>query len=133
MGNVTGFQRPYTFRQNATYKTVGLDQAVTYKVGAVREVEVPENDNLKPAGVVTYQQEVTDGATVAVQLDRIAEVEAEGAVQAGQDLIVAAGGKVKAVSALSAGTLANVIGEAQNNAVDGQMVQVLIRPKSYKV
>lgn len=133
-GNVTGFQRPFTFRANATYQTVGMQQAVVYKQGgADREVEVPETDNLRPVGVVTYQFEDRDGATVAVQLDSIAEVEAAEDIQYGDDVIVAAGGKVKRAASLAAGTTAYVLGEAQHSAQAGEMVQILIRPKVYKV
>jgi len=132
-GNVTGFQRPFTFRANGTYKTVGVDQAVKYVEGSNREVEVPEQDNLPCVGVVTYQYEDRDGSTVAVQLDRIAEIVAAEAISFGDDVIVAAGGKAKRAANLSSGTTAYVLGEAQNNAVAGQNVQVLIRPKVYKV
>lgn len=132
-GNVTGFQRPFTFRANETYKTVGVDQAVKYVEGSPREVEVPEQDNLPCVGVVTYQYEDRDGSTVAVQLDRIAEIEAAGNIAFGEDVIVAAGGKAKGVSSLSEGDVAYVLGEAQNSAVAGQKVQVLIRPKVYAI
>jgi hypothetical protein len=132
-GNVTGFQRPYTFRANATYDTVGVNQAVAYVNGAAREVEVPEADNLPAVGIVTYQYEDRDGGTVAVQLDRIAEIVASGNIAFGDDVIVAAGGKGKSTAGLLAGTQANVIGEAQNTVVAGQNVQVLIRPKVYTV
>lgn len=130
-GNVTGFQRPFTFRANATYQTVGVDQAVKYVEGSPREVEIPEEDNLPCVGVVTYQYEDRDGGTVAVQLDRIAEIVAAGDIDFGDDVIVAAGGKGKSVKELADGTTAYVLGEAQNSAVAGQNVQVLIRPKVY--
>jgi hypothetical protein len=56
-GNVTDFQRPYTFKANGTYTAVGMQQAVTYVAGSTkREVEVPLTDNQKPVGVVTYQR-----------------------------------------------------------------------------
>lgn len=132
-GNVTGFQRPYTFRANDTYETVGIDQAVKYVEGSAREVEVPEQDNLPAVGVVTYQYEDRDGGTVAVQLDRIAEIPAAEAISFGEDVIVAAGGKGKRAAGLGAGTKAYVLGEAQNTVVAGQNVQVLIRPKVYEV
>lgn len=132
-GNVTGFQRPYTFRANDTYDTVGIDQAVKYVEGAQREVEVPEEDNLPCVGIVTYQYEDRDGGTVAVQLDRIAEIVAAENIAFGQDVIVAAGGKAKKAAGLTAGTQAFVLGEAQNTVVAGQNVQVLIRPKVYEV
>lgn len=132
-GNVTGFQRPFTFRENATYKTVGMEQAVTYKAGSDREVEVPETDNQVPVGVVTYQYEDRDGGTVAVQLDKIVEIEAAEAIAFGDDVIVGAGGKAKAAKNLPAGTKANVLGEAHSNATAGQMVQVLIAKKRYEV
>lgn len=131
-GNVTGFQRPFTFRANATYDTVGTDQAVVYGNNP-REVEVPEQDNLVPVGVVTYQYEDRDGGTVAVQLDRIAEVVAAENIQFGDELIVAAGGKVKRAEGLASGTVANILGEAQNTAQAGQKVQVLIRPRAKTV
>jgi len=131
-GNVTGFQRPYTYRAGATYKTVGIDQAVVYG-STPREVVVPETDNERPVGVVSYQYEDRDGGTVAVQLDRIAEVEADGAVAFGEDVIVAAGGKVKSAASLADETVAYVLGEAQNSATNGNKVQVLIRPKVYVV
>ncbi len=132
-GNVTGFQRPYTFRANATYTTVGIDQAVKYIEGNPREVEVPEQDNLPAVGIVTYQYEDRDGGTVAVQLDRIAEIVAAEPIAFGEDIIVAAGGKAKRAEGLAAGTKAHVLGEAQNTVVAGQNVQVLIRPKVYTV
>ncbi|MGG1263841.1 hypothetical protein [Brevibacillus laterosporus] len=133
-GNVTGFQRPYTYRANATYKTVGVDQAVKYVTGSNgREVEVPEEDNLPAVGIVTYQYEDRDGGTVAVQLDRIAEIVAEETIAFGEDIIVAKGGKAKSAKNLTSGTTAHVIGEAQNTVVAGQNVQVLIRPKTYKL
>lgn len=132
-GTVTGFQRPFTFRENATYKTVGMEQAVTYKVGNPREVEVPETDNQVPVGVVTYQLEDRDGATVAVQLDRVVEIEAAEDIAFGEDVIVAAGGKAKRAAGLAAGTKANVLGEAHNDVVAGQLVQVLIAKKRYEV
>lgn len=133
-GNVTGFQRTYTFRENATYKTVGVDQAVKYKDGAhEREVEVPLADNLPAVGIVTYQYEDRDGGSIAVQLDRIAEIVATEDIAFGEDIIVAAGGKAKRAKGLTAGTKAFVLGEAQNSVVAGQNVQVLIRPKVYTV
>lgn len=131
-GNVTGFQRPFTFRANATYKTVGTDQAVVYGSND-REVEVPETDNLVPVGVVTYQFEDRDGGTVSVQLDRIAEIEAAEDISYGDEVIVAAGGKVKRADGLTAGTVANILGEAQHTARAGEKVQVLIRPRAKTV
>ncbi|ALA07155.1 hypothetical protein SECTIM467_25 [Brevibacillus phage SecTim467] len=131
-GTVTGFQRPYTFVENATYKTVGMEQAVVYGANA-REVQVPETDNLRPVGVVTYQYEDRSGGTVSVQLDRIAEIEAAEDIHFGEDVIVAAGGKAKAAKNLASGTTAYVLGEAQNNVTTGQYVQVLITKKVYKV
>lgn len=131
-GGVTGFQRTYTFRENDTYKTVGTEQAVVY-TGVAREVEVPETDNLIPVGIVTYQDEDRDGASVAVQLDRIGEITAAEAITFGDELIVAAGGKAKKASGLTAGTVANIIGEAQNTVGVGDKVQVLIRPRSKTV
>lgn len=131
-GNVTGFQRPYTFRANATYTTVGVDQAVVYGATA-REVQVPEEDNLVPVGVVTYQYEDRDGATVAVQLDRIAQIEAAENIQFGDEIIVAAGGKAKRAESLAPGTVANILGEAQNTVSAGEKVQVLIRPRAKTV
>lgn len=131
-GNVTGFQRPYTFRANATYTTVGVDQAVVYGANA-REVQVPEQDNLVPVGVVTYQYEDRDGATVAVQLDRIAEIEAVEDIQFGDEIIVATGGKAKRAESLPSGTVANILGEAQNTVSAGDKVQVLIRPRAKTV
>lgn len=132
-GNVTGFQRPFTFRENDVYKTVGMDDAVTYKAGSDREVEVPKVDNAVPAGVVTYQYEDRDGGTVAVQLDKIVSVEAAETIAFGDDVIVGAGGKAKAAKNLTAGTKANVLGEAHSNAVAGQLVQVLVAKKRYEV
>lgn len=132
-GNVTGFQRPFTFRANETYDTVGVDQAVKYVEGSAREVEVPEQDNLPCVGVVTYQYEDRDGGTVAVQLDRIAEIVAAEAISFGEDVIVGAGGTGKRAAGLPEGTKAYVLGEAQNTVVAGQNVQVLIRPKVYEV
>jgi hypothetical protein len=131
-GTVTGFQRPFTFRANATYDTVGMEQAVVYGANA-REVQVPETDNLRPVGIVTYQYEDRDGGTVAVQLDRIGEIVAAEDIAFGEDVIVAAGGKAKRAAGLTAGTVANVLGEAQNTVTAGGLVQVLIRPKVYEV
>jgi hypothetical protein len=131
-GTVTGFQRPFTFKENATQKTVGMEQAVVYGANA-REVQVPEADNQVPVGVVTYQYEDRDGGTVAVQLDRVVEIVAAEDITFGEDVIVAIGGKAKGASSLVAGTKANVLGEAQNSAVAGQLVQVLIAKKRYTI
>lgn len=131
-GTVTGFQRPFTFKANATYKTVGMEQAVVYGSNP-REVQVPENDNLVPVGVVTYQYEDRDGGSVAVQLDRIVEIVAAEDIAFGEDVIVAAGGKAKRAEGLAAGTKANVLGEAHNSATAGQLVQVLVAKKSYTI
>lgn len=128
-GNVTGFQRPYTFRANDTYKTVGVDQAVVYG-STMREVQVPEEDNLVPVGIVTYQYEDRDGGTVAVQLDRIASAPAAEPIQFGDEVIVGKGGTIKAAKNLPEGTVANILGEAQNTAKEGELVQVLIRPRT---
>lgn len=132
-GVVTGFQRPYTFKANATYTTVGTDQAVVYVAGTTRTVEVPTSDNQVPVGIVTYQYGDRDGQTVAVQLNNLADLVAAEAISAGDDVIVGAGGKAKKASGLSAGTKANVLGEAQNNAAIGEKVQVLIQKKKYEV
>lgn len=131
-GAVTGFQRPFTFRANDTYQTVGMEQAVVYGSNP-REVQVPEQDNLPPVGIVTYQYEDRDGGTVAVQLDRIGEIVAAEDISFGDDVIVAAGGKAKRAAGLASGTKAYVLGEAQNDAAAGELVQVLIRPKVYEV
>ncbi|MCY7861132.1 hypothetical protein [Bacillus haynesii] len=131
-GNVTGFQRPYTFRANETYKTVGIDQAVVYS-STMREVEVPEQDNLTPVGIVSYQYEDRDGGTVAVQLDRIAEITAAENIAFGEEIIIASGGKAKRAAGLAEGTVANILGEAQNTVNAGDKVQVLIRPRSKTV
>lgn len=136
-GNVTGFQRPFTFRANVTHETVGVDQAVVYGANA-REVEVPETDNLLPVGVVSYQYEDRDGGTVAVQLDRIAEIEAAEDIAFGDEVIVGAGGVAKLASSVADATApmtktANILGEAQNTVVAGQKVQVLIRPRAKTV
>lgn len=128
-GNVTGFQRPYTFRANATYKTVGVNQAVVY-TSTMREVEVPEQDNMRPVGIVTYQFEDRDGATVAVQLDQIAMAPAAEPINFGDEVIVGAGGTIKAAKNLPPGTVANILGEAQNTVKEGELVQVLIRPRT---
>lgn len=131
-GNVTGTQRPYTFRANTTYDTVGIDQAVVYG-SAMREVEVPEEDNLLPVGVVTYQYSDRDGATVAVQLDLIAQIKAAEDISFGDEIIVGAGGEAKLASGLAAGETANILGEAQNTVSTGDLVQVLIRPRAKTV
>lgn len=131
-GTVTGFQRPFTFIENATYKTVGMEQAVVYGANP-REVQVPLTDNLVPVGVVTYQFEDRSGGSVSVQLDRIVEVTAAEDISFGEDVIVAAGGKAKRAAGLSAGTKANVLGEAHNDATAGQLVQVLIAKKRYTI
>lgn len=131
-GNVTGFQRPYTFRKNDTFDTVGIDQAVVY-TGVAREVEVPEVDNEIPVGIVSYQYEDRDGGTVAVQLDRIAEIVAAENITFGEEIIVGAGGKAKRALGLVAGTVANILGEAQNTVNAGDKVQVLIRPRAKTV
>lgn len=132
-GNVTGFQRPYRFKQNATYKTAGMYQAVTYVGNSSKEVEVPEADNLRPVGVVSYQFEDSDLRHVAVQLDRISQVKAAEAIAFGEDVYVAAGGTVKPVSSLTTGDIANVLGESQNAAAVGEYAAILIRPKVYAV
>lgn len=131
-GGVTGFQRPYTFKANATNETVGTEQAVVYSA-TMREVEVPEEDNLLPVGIVTYQYEDRDGGTVAVQLDRIGELTAAENIAFGDEIIVGVGGKAKLASGLATGTVANILGEAQNTVVAGDKVQVLIRPKAKTV
>lgn len=129
-GNTTGFQKTFTFEANATHTTVGTDQAVVYGTSE-KQVQVPETDNLVAVGVVTYQEEARDGAHVAVQLDRIAEIIAAEPIAFGDDIVVAAGGKAKKADAfIVAG--ANVLGEAQNSALEGEKVQVLIRPKFVK-
>jgi hypothetical protein len=128
-GNVTGFQRTFIFKANATYTEVGSNQAVVYASNAP-EVSVPTADNGVPVGVVTYDVQKNDGGSIAVQLDRIAEVVADGNIAYGDALIVSAGGKVKKASSLAGGTKANILGEAQNSAVSGQLVQVLIRPRT---
>jgi DNA-binding transcriptional regulator LsrR (DeoR family) len=132
-GNITGFQRPFSFKANATYTTVGMEQAVTYVAGSDRQVEVPMVDNQPPVGIVTYQYEDRDGATIAVQLDRLVEATAAEAIQFGDDVIVAAGGQIKRAAGLAAGTKAHVLGEAQNNVQAGQSVQILINKKTYTV
>lgn len=131
-GNVTGFQRPYQFEANATHKTVGVQQGVTYG-STMRKVQVPEADNAKCVGVVTYQFQDREEGHVAVQLDRIVEMTAVGTVNFGDDVIMAAGGGCKATTHadVTVGTVMNVVGEAQNSAADGEPVQVLVRPKVY--
>lgn len=131
-GNVTGFQRPYTFRANDTFKTVGTDQAVVYS-DQMREVEIPEVDNLIPVGIVSYQYEDRDGGTVAVQLDRIAEIVADEPIAFGEEIIVGIGGKAKRALGLAEGSVANILGEAQNTVNAGDKVQVLIRPRAKTV
>lgn len=131
-GNVTGFQRPFTFEANGTYQTVGTDQAVVYG-SEMRKVQVPEEDNLLPVGVVTYQYEDRDGGTVAVQLDRIAEIVADEDIAFGDEIIVGKGGTAKLAKNLPQGTVANILGEAQNTVKAGQKVQVLIRPRAKTV
>lgn len=128
-GVVTGFQRPYTFRASENFKTIGTDQAVVYGAES-REVVVPEQDNLLPVGVVTYQYDDRDGSTVAVQLDRIVEIFAAEPIKAGDEIIVAVGGKAKVAANLPEGTVANILGEAQNTVAEGDKVQVLIRPRA---
>lgn len=131
-GGVTGFQRPFTFKANATQLTVGTEQAVIYGDNA-REVEVPEADNLIAVGIVTYQHEDRDGGTVAVQLDRIGEITAAENIAFGEEVIVAVGGKAKRALGLAIGTVANILGEAQNTVLAGEKVQVLIRPRAKTV
>lgn len=131
-GNVTGFQRPFTFRANEQFDTIGTDQAVVYG-SVMREVEIPTVDNQVPVGVVTYQYEDRDGGTVAVQLDRIAEIVAAEDINFADEVIVAVGGKAKRAEGLASGTVANILGEAQNTAKAGDKVQVLIRPRAKTV
>lgn len=129
---VTGFQRPFTFKENATQKTVGMYQAVVYGTEA-GTVEVPEEDNQRPVGVVTYQYEDRDGGTVAVQLDRVVVIVAAEDIAFGEDVIVAVGGKGKPAKGLAAGTVAHVLGEAQNSASAGQDVRILIAKKAVTI
>ena len=131
-GNVTGFQRSYTFRANGKHVTIGTDQAVVYGA-TMREVVVPDQDNLVPVGIVSYQYEDRDGGTVAVQLDRIAEIVAAEDIKFGDEIIVAEGGTAKAAKGLAAGTVANILGEAQNTVKAGDKVQILIRPRAKTV
>ncbi|MBU8576358.1 hypothetical protein ACQKEX_15005 [Bacillus pumilus] len=128
-GNVTGFQRTFSFKANETFKTVGPSQAVVY-TGTERYVEVPKEDNQLPVGIVTYQEERIDDVSVAVQLDRIAEATAAENIPFGAEVIVAAGGKIKQASSLADGSVANILGETQHSAKSGELVQVLIRPRA---
>lgn len=124
-GNTTGFQKTFVFRENDTYKTIGMQQAVTFGATA-KEVQVPKTDNAVPVGVVTYQHEHRDGAHVAVQLDRIAEVEAAEAIAYGDLVIIGAGGTVKKAAGVAN---ANILGVAHSAGAVGEMVQVLIQPQ----
>lgn len=122
-GNTTGFQKTYQFQHNATHKHVGTDQAVTYG-DTPKQAQVPETDNLPVLGVVTYQEAEREGTHIAVQYDRIAEVIASGPIAYGEQVIMAAGGKAKSANGVPN---ANIMGEAQSVATDGQKVQVLLR------
>lgn len=129
-GNVTGFQLTYKFAPSTTHPTVGVDQVVAYGKNP-KEVVVPVTDNEKAVGIVTYQFEDLAGMPVAVQLDRVAEAIAAEAVSYGDELIAAVGGKVKKASGVTSGVV-NVLGVAQNTALEGGKVQVLIKPFSKK-
>lgn len=124
-GNTTGFQKTFVFRATEGYETIGMQQAVTFGTGE-KEVIVPSADNAIPVGVVTYQYEERDGAHVAVQLDRIAEVEAAEAISYGETVIIGAGGKIKRAEGVAN---ANILGVAHSTGAKGEMVQVLIAPQ----
>jgi hypothetical protein len=59
-------------------------------------------------------------------------LEAAENINFGDDLIVAAGGKAKKASGVTAGVLVYVLGEAQNTVAIGEQVQVFIERKTYK-
>lgn len=122
-GNTTGFQKTYVFEHNADHKRVGTDQAVTYGT-TPKQAVVPMKDNEPVLGVVTYQEAEREGTHIAVQLDRIAEVIADGPIAYGEKVIVAKGGKAKSATGV---TNPNILGEAQNTVANGQKVQVLLR------
>lgn len=119
-------------------KAYVADLPIYQYTGVVRGTQdghatLPQVANQIPLGAVTNDEQMYAGYNVAVQLDGIAELVAAGAINYGDQVILASGGQALSASTLASGTLANVLGTAENTVVTGDHVFVLMRPYQYTV
>ena len=131
-GKYTRLQLTYKIDDNEMLMYRGVIQS-----GAGR-CKVPTADNAVPLGVVDNAELVIDalrsgGATshlgkdIPVKVEGVAEIELSGTCSAGDRIILKTGGfglKCPAV----AGTKYNVLGYAEVNGVDGDVIAVRMQP-----
>lgn len=134
-GQMTGTQRTYIMEDSNMPMFTAVARGT-----ADGSVKIPTADNESPVGVVTNDERLSTslgadgdqtGRNIAVQVDGYATVELDGAVSYGDNLILAIGGKVKAMPA-DAGTY-NVIGTAEKAGSDGDFIPMKMELKSIVV
>ena len=121
-GGITGFQKAYK-----------VSEAVPQYRGVIFDKEdfckLPTADNQVPLGVVFNDEQLRVGMPVSVAFDRYVEIEAEGTITAGDEIILATGGTCLNTSGLVAGTAANLLGYAENSGVKGDIITVRVERK----
>ena len=109
----------------------GVAQYTGVVMAGENQCKKPEEDNEVPLGVVDNDERINDpiraggdqtGRQVAVKLEGIAEIKLTGSVQAGDRVILAAGGLAKKMP--NEPGVYNVLGFAEKNGEDGDVIPV---------
>ena len=109
----------------------GVAQYTGVVMAGENQCKKPVKDNEVPLGVVDNDERINDpiraggdqtGRQVAVKLEGIAEIKLTGSVQAGDRVILAAGGLAKKMPTDPG--VYNVLGFAEKNGEDGDVIPV---------
>lgn len=123
-------------RLQKTYKIMDADGIGLYRgveLTGENEMKKPVAENAIPLGVVDNDQSLDipyqasgdqTGRQVAVKLEGIAELELSEAVAVGDRVVLEVGGFGKPATALTAGTVANVLGFAEKGGEAGDVIPV---------
>lgn len=121
-------------RLQKSYKIMDPDGVAQYTgvvMAGENQCKKPVGDNEVPLGVVDNDERINDsiraggdqtGRQVAVKLEGIAEIKLTGSVQAGDRVILAAGGLAKKMPTDPG--VYNVLGFAEKNGEDGDVIPV---------
>lgn len=130
-------------RLQKAYKIMDADGVALYTgviMAGENQCKKPTKDNEIPLGVVDNDERINDpiraggdqtGRQVAVKLEGIAEIKITGSIQAGDRVILAAGGLAKKMPT-DIGVY-NVLGFAEKNGEDGDVIPVRMAYHVYPV
>lgn len=142
-GKYTGLQKSYRISPDNVNFDNNKNEIPMYR-GVVASDDdycmLPPEDNMTPLGVVDNDERlddpIRDGGSqahrqIAVKLQGIAEIKIEGPVTVGQRVILAKGGKAKAVP--DSPGVYEVLGFAERTGVDGDVIPVRMAYHVYTI